>query len=155
MQASRHAGNLFLSRESTVSSHRINCASGIRWLYGRRYLSVTTVNAQFGETPASVKPDETRTHLNSGQTLHAQDQKSDMARKDCTTLIKSRRTVVVISGPTAVGKTNVALRVAQVLGGEIISADSVQVRQGKCTLRESALRRSIAVWTPCKTASVG
>lgn len=35
--------------------------------------------------------------------------------------------VVVIAGPTAVGKTRVALALAKQLGGEIISADSVQV----------------------------
>ncbi|MEW5316893.1 MAG: hypothetical protein WDW38_008234 [Sanguina aurantia] len=35
--------------------------------------------------------------------------------------------VIIITGPTAVGKTAVGLRLAQLLGGEIISADSVQV----------------------------
>lgn len=38
--------------------------------------------------------------------------------------------VVVITGPTAVGKTNVSLLLAEALGGEIISADSVQVYKG-------------------------
>ncbi|MBI5931004.1 MAG: tRNA (adenosine(37)-N6)-dimethylallyltransferase MiaA [Chloroflexi bacterium] len=41
----------------------------------------------------------------------------------------SRRPVVVIIGPTAVGKTDTAIQVAQALGGEIISADSRQVYQ--------------------------
>jgi len=36
----------------------------------------------------------------------------------------------VIVGPTAVGKSQVALQVARKLGGEIISADSVQVYRG-------------------------
>ncbi|KAI5071570.1 hypothetical protein GOP47_0013821 [Adiantum capillus-veneris] len=40
------------------------------------------------------------------------------------------RRVLVISGPTAVGKSSVALEVAKRLNGEIISADSVQVYQG-------------------------
>jgi DNA polymerase III delta prime subunit len=35
--------------------------------------------------------------------------------------------VLVISGPTAVGKSALALELAQRLGGEIISCDSVQV----------------------------
>lgn len=35
--------------------------------------------------------------------------------------------VVIIAGPTAVGKTRLALALAKRLGGEIISADSVQV----------------------------
>jgi tRNA dimethylallyltransferase len=39
-------------------------------------------------------------------------------------------TLVVIVGPTAVGKTRLALRLAQEFGGEIISADSRQVYQG-------------------------
>ncbi len=38
--------------------------------------------------------------------------------------------VVVIVGPTAVGKTAVAVRIAQALGGEIVSADSRQVYIG-------------------------
>lgn len=37
-----------------------------------------------------------------------------------------RRTVIVIAGPTVVGKTAVAIRLAQQLGTEIISADSRQ-----------------------------
>lgn len=37
------------------------------------------------------------------------------------------RPVVVIIGPTAVGKTDTAIQVAQALDGEIISADSRQV----------------------------
>lgn len=35
--------------------------------------------------------------------------------------------VVVIAGPTAVGKSRVAIALAKELGGEIISADSIQV----------------------------
>ena len=35
--------------------------------------------------------------------------------------------VVVIAGPTAVGKTDVAIRVAEVLSGEIVSCDSMQL----------------------------
>ena len=37
---------------------------------------------------------------------------------------------VFIAGPTAVGKSEVALRLAEQLGGEIISADSMQVYRG-------------------------
>ena len=36
----------------------------------------------------------------------------------------------MLTGPTAVGKTEVSLLLAQRLGGEIISADSVQVYRG-------------------------
>ena len=38
--------------------------------------------------------------------------------------------VVIISGPTAVGKTNISIKLAKALNGEIISADSVQVYRG-------------------------
>jgi len=38
--------------------------------------------------------------------------------------------VIVLTGPTAVGKTQLSLALAQQLCGEIISADSVQVYQG-------------------------
>jgi tRNA dimethylallyltransferase len=41
-----------------------------------------------------------------------------------------KKKVLVIAGPTAVGKTAISLRLAHVLGGEIISADSMQVYRG-------------------------
>jgi len=40
---------------------------------------------------------------------------------------KSDITVVFILGPTASGKTNLAIQAAKKLGGEIINADSIQV----------------------------
>lgn len=43
--------------------------------------------------------------------------------------ILGQRPLVVIFGPTAVGKTDAAIQVAQALAGEIISADSRQVYQ--------------------------
>ena len=41
--------------------------------------------------------------------------------------IKSKRTVIVITGPTAVGKTATSIRLAKNFGSEIISADSRQI----------------------------
>ena len=38
--------------------------------------------------------------------------------------------VLVITGPTASGKSELALKLAHVLNGEIISADSAQVYRG-------------------------
>ena len=35
--------------------------------------------------------------------------------------------LIVLTGPTAVGKTNLSIKLAKTLGGEIISADSMQV----------------------------
>lgn len=40
------------------------------------------------------------------------------------------RRLLIITGPTAVGKTALSLRLAKALGGEIISADSMQVYRG-------------------------
>ncbi|MBQ8590373.1 MAG: tRNA (adenosine(37)-N6)-dimethylallyltransferase MiaA [Firmicutes bacterium] len=38
-----------------------------------------------------------------------------------------RRKIVIVAGPTAVGKTEAAIRLANHFGGEIISADSMQI----------------------------
>lgn len=38
--------------------------------------------------------------------------------------------LILISGPTGVGKSDIAVELAKVIGGEIISADSVQVYRG-------------------------
>lgn len=40
------------------------------------------------------------------------------------------RKIIIISGPTAVGKTNISINLAKRLNGEIISADSMQVYRG-------------------------
>jgi tRNA dimethylallyltransferase len=40
------------------------------------------------------------------------------------------KNVLIIAGPTAVGKTDLSLRLAKELNGEIISADSVQIYKG-------------------------
>lgn len=37
--------------------------------------------------------------------------------------------VIVIAGPTAVGKTAMAIRLAKLLGGEVVNADSMQIYQ--------------------------
>ncbi|HEU64861.1 MAG: tRNA dimethylallyltransferase [Candidatus Anoxychlamydiales bacterium] len=42
----------------------------------------------------------------------------------------SKKKVIVIAGPTAVGKTALSISIAEILGGEIISADSMQVYKG-------------------------
>ncbi len=38
--------------------------------------------------------------------------------------------LIILSGPTSVGKTRLSLRLAKATGGEIISADSMQVYRG-------------------------
>src|SRR5512143_90335 len=42
----------------------------------------------------------------------------------------ARHKVIVICGPTAVGKTALGIELAAAVGGEIISADSMQVYRG-------------------------
>lgn len=41
--------------------------------------------------------------------------------------LASKPRILVISGPTGVGKTDISLKIAEQLNGEIISADSAQV----------------------------
>ena len=45
-------------------------------------------------------------------------------------LAQRKDKVIVLTGATAVGKTKASIELAQRLGGEIISADSVQVYKG-------------------------
>ncbi len=45
-------------------------------------------------------------------------------------LQRKRKRVIILAGPTAVGKSSFALDLAQTIGGEIISADSMQVYCG-------------------------
>ena len=42
----------------------------------------------------------------------------------------SKRPLIVLTGPTAVGKTALSIRLAKALDGEIVSADSMQVYRG-------------------------
>jgi tRNA dimethylallyltransferase len=41
-----------------------------------------------------------------------------------------KRKIIVLAGPTGVGKTALSLQIARVIGGEIVSADSMQVYRG-------------------------
>src|SRR5579884_3874654 len=71
-------------------------------------------------------------------------------------------TVVVVVGPTATGKSEVGLALAEQLGGEVINADSMQLYRGMdigtAKLTESE-RRGVAhhlldIWPVTATASV-
>ena len=42
----------------------------------------------------------------------------------------AKKPLLVIVGPTAVGKTSLSLRLAESLEGEIVSADSMQIYRG-------------------------
>jgi tRNA dimethylallyltransferase len=41
-----------------------------------------------------------------------------------------KKKMMILAGPTGVGKTKISLKIAQVLGGEVVSADSMQVYRG-------------------------
>lgn len=43
---------------------------------------------------------------------------------------KAKKRILVISGPTSTGKTDLSISLAQAVGGEIVSADSCQVYRG-------------------------
>ena len=63
--------------------------------------------------------------------------------------------VLVITGPTASGKTAIAVRLAQILDGEVINADSVQIansdggsdRQPACVRDRNRPLRNSAAWS--------
>lgn len=53
------------------------------------------------------------------------------AEKQLTTrLNKPKKKIIIIAGPTAVGKSSFSLALAKEIGGEIISADSMQIYRG-------------------------
>lgn len=45
-------------------------------------------------------------------------------------ITERKRRAIIISGPTGVGKTSLSLKLAEILNGEIISADSMQIYRG-------------------------
>ncbi len=54
----------------------------------------------------------------------------ELPEKDKLPLKEGLKKAIIISGPTATGKTELSLVLAKALGGEIISADSMQVYRG-------------------------
>ena len=57
-------------------------------------------------------------------------QKMTLPDKIQISLPVSKKKIIILSGPTGVGKTALSLVVAKAIGGEIISVDSMQVYQG-------------------------
>jgi tRNA dimethylallyltransferase len=64
-------------------------------------------------------------------------------------------TVIGIFGPTGSGKSRVAETVAARLGGELVSADAMQVYEGLPILTNQSPARLVGIWPPAKEASVG
>ena len=55
-----------------------------------------------------------------------------------------KQPLVILTGPTAVGKTSLSIRLAKQIGAEIISADSMQVYKGMdigCLLYTSNMQK--------------
>ncbi|MGN0305827.1 MAG: isopentenyl transferase family protein, partial [Lachnospiraceae bacterium] len=46
---------------------------------------------------------------------------------DAAKELQEKKKLVILTGPTAVGKTKLSISLAKALGGEIICADSMQV----------------------------
>lgn len=53
-----------------------------------------------------------------------------LPQKQKSILRSKKKKIIVIAGPTAVGKSQLSLIIAKAIGGEIISADSMQVYRG-------------------------
>lgn len=53
-----------------------------------------------------------------------------LPQKEKIPLESKKKRVLIIAGPTAAGKTDLSLALAQTVGGEIISADSMQIYKG-------------------------
>eukprot|EP00967_Tisochrysis_lutea_P037427 scaffold44995_cov22-Tisochrysis_lutea.AAC.4 len=67
------------------------------------------------------------------------------------TLAGGKAQVIIITGPTAVGKTGVGLDVALAVNGEVISADSVQVYKGLDVGSDKVWQK----WRVCGTCVLG
>ncbi len=55
---------------------------------------------------------------------------SPKEKKEGSLLCVPKKKILVIAGPTAVGKTALSIEMAKAIDGEIISADSMQVYRG-------------------------
>jgi tRNA dimethylallyltransferase len=73
--------------------------------------------------------------LGSSELIFDQHQRIIVSRfplpeKEKTPVASKKKKIIVLSGPTAVGKSHLSLCIAQAIGGEVVSADSMQVYRG-------------------------
>ena len=101
---------------TTTTSRTIQTRGGGRGRGGRRR------QQQQREQRGIGKQLEIRCQQKSSATIQSSSDDSDENRKK-----KKKKRVLVISGPTSVGKSSVAISIAKRVDGEIVSADSVQV----------------------------
>ncbi len=68
-----------------------------------------------------------------------------LPQKERSAVWSRKKRVIVLAGPTASGKTELSLCLAQGIGGEVISADSMQVYRGRDigTSKASAEERTL------------
>ncbi len=103
---------------TTTSNRTIQTRGGGRGRGGRRRQQQQREQRGIGIGKLS----EIRCQQKSSATIQSSSDDSDENRKK-----KKKKRVLVISGPTSVGKSSVAISIAKRVDGEIVSADSVQV----------------------------
>ena len=109
---------LLLLATTTTTSRTIQTRGGGRGRGGRRRQQQQREQRGIG----IGKQLEIRCQQKSSATIQSSSDDSDENRKK-----KKKKRVLVISGPTSVGKSSVAISIAKRVDGEIVSADSVQV----------------------------
>lgn len=108
---------------------RLNCSRSRLLLSTSRSLWLSVQGSDcVAQQAGLLLPLETASYT--AQQLQGGTQRSLPAHLQVATTAVPKPKVVVITGPTAVGKTQVSLALAEALNGEIISADSVQVYRG-------------------------
>jgi tRNA dimethylallyltransferase len=113
-----HAARAAFLLATTTTSRTIQTRGGGRGRGGRRRQQQQREQRGIG----IGKQLEIRFQQKSSATIQSSSDDSDENRKK-----KKKKRVLVISGPTSVGKSSVAISIAKRVDGEIVSADSVQV----------------------------